>query len=424
VAYLAFFISRLPAGVHLKVMTGLKSLLTLSLVYFTLQLFNPNSPSLLLSFVGFKNYLLYPPLAFVVPYMFSSSTDLENKLRRYALIMIPFAALGLVQFALGPDHWINGYLSHDSENLRQAAMFGTAEFTKARTSGTFSYVSGFATFLTVLFCLGVGLATTHKWRISGNSWALLLLGVTTAAIFTTGSRGPIYGLIITSPLMFFIWRMGGLISLKTALRIGVALAIVSAAVTLIASNAIEAYNYRAEHSDDPIVRIFSPVTEAYGVLFLAPVIGAGMASTASSAITIVGTDSWWWLQGVFVESETARVLQETGIIGFILIYAARAWLLIKAITLGIQFRTPIYVAMSGVIAAFFTQFAVGTVINNPTAGIYYWFSAGLLFAMYRLEVLEARAPAGLGTHQVNKASGARELARPVGASGQLGIPLV
>jgi hypothetical protein len=28
------------------------------------------------------------------------------------------------------------------------------------------------------------------------------------------------------------------------------------------------------------------------------------------------------------------------------------------------------------------------VINNPTAGIYYWFAAGLLFAMYRVEAKE------------------------------------
>ena len=85
-AYIGFLSSRVPTGIHLKVMAGLKTLLMLSLVYLALQVFNPNSPSILLSIIGFKNYLLYAPLAFVVPYMFSSSKDLEHKLRKYAII--------------------------------------------------------------------------------------------------------------------------------------------------------------------------------------------------------------------------------------------------------------------------------------------------------------------------------------------------
>jgi hypothetical protein len=94
-AYIGFVSSSLPTGIHLKVMAGLKTLMMLSAAYLALQVLNPNSPSTLLSIVGFKNYLLYAPLAFVVPYMFSSSKDLERKLRKYAIIMIPFAALGL-----------------------------------------------------------------------------------------------------------------------------------------------------------------------------------------------------------------------------------------------------------------------------------------------------------------------------------------
>jgi hypothetical protein len=387
-AYMGFIASRSPADPHLRAMTGLKSLLLLSLVYLGLQLLNPNSPSIVLSLVGFKNYLLYVPLAFIVPYMFSSSEDLEAKLRKYALLMIPFTALGLVQFAFPPDHWINGYLSHDSENLRAAAMFGTAELEKARTSGTFSYVGGYTVFLTVMFLLGAGLAASNKWRISKNLWPLSLLMVTAAAIFTTGSRGPIYALIITSPLLFFIWTSRSLISTKTAVRIGIVWTIMALAVLFIASNAIEAYDYRAQHADDPIDRLLSPITELYAIVGQTPIIGTGMASTHGSAITIMGTDSYWWLQGILVENETARVFEETGVVGFILIYAARVWLLIKAIALGLRFRTPLYAAMSGVIAAFFAQSLFGFIISNPTGAIYYWFAAGLLFAMHRLELQE------------------------------------
>src|SRR5262249_53558372 len=105
--------------------------------------------------------------------------------------------------------------------------------------------------------------------------------------------------------------------------------------------------------------------------------------------TIMGTKDYWWLNGNYPELETTRVLLETGFIGFILVYAARIWLLVKAISLGLRFRRPLYAAMAGVIAGFLAQYLALFVINNPTGGIYYWFAAGLPFAMYRLELQEA-----------------------------------
>jgi hypothetical protein len=389
-AYIGFLSSHTPTGVHLKAMAGLTTLLTFSLFYFALQVFNPNSPSILLSIIGFKNYLLYVPLAFVVPYMFSSSKDLEHKLKKYAIIMIPFAALGLVQFGFGPDHWLNDYVSHDPENERMIAMFGV-EDEKARTTGTFSYPGGYTTFLTVTLYLGAALAASKNWRFSGNPWPWTLVVVSIAAVFTTGSRGPIYASLITAPVVLYVWTSRGVISTGNFIKVSLAGVFIAILVTFIASSAIEAYSYRAGHSDDPIDRLLSPLIETYGVLTGAPIIGAGLASTHASAMTIMGTKDYWWLGGISAEQESARVLQETGVLGFILVYAARIWLLVKAISLGRWFRTPLYAATAGVIAGFFAQYLFLIVINNPTGGVYYWFAAGLLFAMYRLESQGATA---------------------------------
>jgi hypothetical protein len=391
-AYIGFLGARVPSGLHLEAMNGLKILLLLSSLYFAGELFNPNGPSLLLSFVGLMNYLLYAPLAFVVPYMFSSSQDLEAKLKKYAIIMLPFAALGLVQFSLGADHWMNGYLAHDSENLRAASMFGSEQMTKARTTGTFSYIGGYTTFLTVTLYLGVGLAAAHRWRIVESRWYLLLVLVSLAAIFTTGSRGPIYSLVIATPIMLYIWKVGGLMSMRHVAQMALIVGFMYLIAVVAVPDAIDAYQYRATNSDDPIVRLFSPFTEIFDVLFAAPFIGTGMASTNGVAIAILGDASFSWLNGVFSEAETARVFQETGVIGFILVYSTRIWLVVSAVRLGVRFRTPLYAAMSGVIAAFLAQNVVLIVINNPTGGIYYWFAAGLLFAMYRLERQEKTVP--------------------------------
>jgi hypothetical protein len=390
-AYIGFISSRLPTGIHSRAMAGLSALLLLSLAYFGFELFNPNSPSILLSIVGFKNYLLYPPLAFIVPYMLSSSQDLEHKLRKYAIIMIPFAGLGLFQFTLGADHWLNGYVSYDDEIVRNIAMFGAGD-EKVRTTGTFSYPGGYTTFLTAMLYLGIGLAASKNWRFSRNLWPWTLVVVTVAAIFTTGSRAPIYAPLITAPVVLYIWSSRGIMSSGNVVKVGIACICISIIVAFIATDAIEAYQYRAQHSDDPTDRMLSPLIEVYSALTESPIIGAGLASTHGSAVTIMGTFDYWWLDGKFFEQEGARVLQETGVIGFILVYAARIWLLVKAIALGVRFRTPLYAAMAGVIAGFFAQYLFLFVINNPTGGIYYWFAAGLLFAMYRLERQKATAP--------------------------------
>jgi hypothetical protein len=353
-----------------------------------LQLLNPNSPSQLLGFVGLKNYLLYVPLAFIVPYLFSTQADLERKLIMYAIVMIPFAALGIVQSYFPPDHWINGYLSYDDENLRAASLFGSAGLEKARASGTFSYIGGFVTFLTVMFYLGVGLFAGRGWRSAGNLGPLSLVVVTLAAMFTTGSRTPIYGLWITLPIVICIWGYSGVVSTRHLVRIGFSFVIATVLVLYIVPDAIDAYEFRAATTQDTTTRLLSPFAEWYSALVESPIIGLGMGSNASSAVSIMGTVNYWWLDGNGYELETARVLQEIGVIGFMLVYLTRVWLVIQSIGLALRFRTPLYSALAAVIAAFFFQSLYLYVVNNPTAGVYYWFSAGLLFAMYRLEVAQ------------------------------------
>src|SRR5215467_65831 len=323
IAYMLFFSSRaIDHSNHLRVMTGLKILLICSAIYFGIEVLNPDSPSVVLSLVGLKNYLLYPLLVFIVPYVFKSAKDVEQKLKRYVIIMVPFAALGIIQFAFGPDHWINGYVDHDSENLSLGAVFGTADTVKARTTGTFSYITGYSTFLTVMLYLAAGLAASRKWRVSGNQWPFALLVISIGAMFTTGSRGPIFGAVLFLPVVLYVWAAGGIMSTRSVVQLGLSAIIVSMAVAIAVPDAIEAYQYRAGHSDDPVERIIGGITENYDAMLGAPALGTGMASTNAAAVAIMGTTDFWWLNGVGVEGETARVLLETGAVGFVLVFAA------------------------------------------------------------------------------------------------------
>ena len=210
-AYILFLGSSRHHGSHLKAMATLKMLVLLSLAYFLIELLNPNSPSMLVSIAGFKNYLLYAPLAFIVPYMFVSAEDLEHKLRTYAILMAPCVALGLVQFAFPPTHWLNGYLNNQDSDAPQALMMGAvfgSGIEQVRSIGTFSYIGGYTAFLTVMFYVAAGLAAKNRFKFSGNTLVIGYLVLTVAAMFTTGSRGPIWWLVATWPLALVIWRSG------------------------------------------------------------------------------------------------------------------------------------------------------------------------------------------------------------------------
>jgi O-antigen ligase len=284
-----------------------------------------------------------------------------------------------------PDHWLNAYLSYDDENIAQASLFGTDELIRARAIGTFSYIGGFVTFLTVILYLAIALIGNAKWKTKRNYWIFVLAIATVGAMFTTGSRTPIYGLVITAPVLLWIWAIRGLISAQQGLRIIGLGAVLMLILLVISPAAIDAFSARAGTSSDTIERMFSPFVELYGAYQTSPIFGIGIGSAHSAASTIMQTVDYWWLGGNVFEVETARVLQETGIIGFMLVYGCRLWLLAAAIGLAKRFRTPLYIFLSSVIAGFFVQSLYLFVINNPTAGIYYWFCAGVLFAMCRLE---------------------------------------
>src|SRR4029079_5014570 len=120
------------------------------------------------------------------------------------------------------------------------------------------------------------------------------------------------------------WGYGGLISMRTIAPMVLACLIIYIVVISVMPDAIEAYQHRAQHSDDPMERILWSITENFHALADAGVLGTGMATTNSAAAAIMGTADYWWLNGAeWVETEPARVFLETGVIGFVLVFAAR-----------------------------------------------------------------------------------------------------
>jgi hypothetical protein len=379
----AWYAGRRYHGIHERLQRPYSSLIMLTVLFCILQIANPNSPSLLLGLLGAKNYLFYTCLIFMVPLAFESADNFEKCMKIYMLIMLPVALLGVVQFQFPPDHWINASVAQDVDADTAATLFGLDN--RARTSSTFSYVSGFSTFILAMFSLSLAFILSAQAK-SREKWVpLCLLVGCSLAMFTTGSRGAVYGCMAIATMAACLCLSAGVLNGVACLRITFGTALVGAITVLYGTDAIDAFEYRASTSDDPVVRLFSPFSELMGAFDVTPFFGLGIGVNSNASRIIMEANDLWWLQGNVFEAETARVMQECGLVGFFLIYGLRLGLFLFAIRMVFALRTELFKVLSSTIAGFFFVHLGLSVINNATAGLYHWFAAGLLFAMYRLD---------------------------------------
>jgi hypothetical protein len=99
----------------------------------------------------------------------------------------------------------------------------------------------------------------------------------------------------------------------------------------------------------------------------------------------MGTTDQWWLHGLLVEDEMARVTSELGVIGLLLNYFLRFLIAAFALRYAKTFKDPGYRALGIVLAVYLMLGIALQVIFNPTAGLYYWGALGLVLTMRRLE---------------------------------------
>ena len=114
-----------------------------------------------------------------------------------------------------------------------------------RTSGTFSYISGYASFLSFVSFLAIGYNMARGWRLKNNISPMLALVLVVGAMFTTGSRAPVFTLIATGPIILWLAASNGLLSSRTAMRLCVLIPVIAIAALSISPRATEAFMARA-----------------------------------------------------------------------------------------------------------------------------------------------------------------------------------
>ena len=171
--------------------------------YAVLQVFNPNSPSILYGLVGLRLYFFYLPLMFIGYALMDSEKDLRRFLLVQALMAAVVASLGVVQAIVGLD-FLNPRQAPEALGLlylvRRAPL---SDLPVPRTTSVFVSDGRFAWYLFIMFVLMLG-SSAYFYFSPRNRRALLIyaaLGIVVAAIVTSGVRT----VIVASIATFFVF---------------------------------------------------------------------------------------------------------------------------------------------------------------------------------------------------------------------------
>jgi hypothetical protein len=379
------FLGRGTGRAPLAVPGGLQAALVAGVALGAFQIFNPDLPNLLVGVLGFKAYFLYLPLLWVVPRAFESDRELARFLRRYVLLAIPVGLLAVAQFLSPASSPLNTY-ARSASQAPYVATFGTS--TQVRVTGTFSFITGFTSYLLAIAILTLALLAATRWRYRGNLALLATLALTLLGMLMTGSRGPVFMLALLLPLYWWLGlaREAGGASMMGRFLLGVSL--LAVLLNYVGSDAVEAFYGRASSATDVRSRIVSPFLQPFLTAADSGLTGFGIGATHQTAEAVTkGMIPYSWLKGRLVEDEPGRVMLELGLPGFVLIYVARLTLIFLALSQVFVLRTAFHRAIATSCVLFFLAHLPGGVVFNVTSGVYYWFFSGLLFLAMRLDAV-------------------------------------
>lgn len=360
-------------------------LLSVSAFFGLLAMVNPSLPTFTLAIVGWRAHFFSIPLIFLVPHLFDSAEQLYRTLGRYALFAIPTAALGIVQFYSDVDSPIN-FLVPDAGGDNSPVGFG--EVDRVRVSGSFAFISGYTAYLLAVAMLLGSLLAGREWRIRGSlvQYGTLLLII--AAMFSTGSRSPVYSLIAVAGVYAVFAALAGDLSFSAALQAAAGAALLGLVVWNFLPEPLDAFYARATGGDDELERLTSQIIEPLDIFFSVGIFGYGIGAAHQSAAFLAGTDISWWTDGLVAEAESSKIMIELGAIGFVLTYVFRIAITITAFRAAFVLKTRAARSLALMIAMFLGLQIFGAVIYNPTMNVLYWFSVGMLFALYRFDERE------------------------------------
>lgn len=405
VAALLFFMRyrpRLPEGVN---RTSLPLWLALYVTWAIIDSFNPHLPGPAVALLGFRSHVLYMSLLVIVPAVLSLHRgSLLMVTEKYVLfLVVPVLLFGAFQYFQPVDSWANRYAADTKvSEIATAGLLG-----RARITGTFSYISGMATF--VLLNIGVGLGLVlGAFRFGGRYLRIgavtLALAVTVAPM--TGSRATLYLPLFTLPLLL-LQSMSG-----TGLRRYAApTALVSAVVLVVVSSTSlgegwVSFGERVQEAGDTRSRIEAMIRGPIQHIEEGGMLGYGTGTTHQAAPRLVPTlVPYEWLPTTDFEEENGRIALELGLFGLIAYVGLKLTLVKLAVEVSGRAVSAEEVLVGTVGVVLLASHLALSVVFNPVAAAFYWGSAGAVLSMW------SRQKRRVDSERALRISSQRDLAR-------------
>ena len=365
-----------------QVPRAVRALSWLFVAYVILDLFNPRLANYLVGIFGARNYLFYLGLMVITPYIFASRGDFYRFLKIQILIAAAVCVLGVVQFGLPPDHAINRY-ANDLHNM-DIAGFNTGAQERARVTGTFSYITGYTSYLTIMAVLLLPFAFVsggrERWLYSVA--AVLMLGNT----IMTGSRLPVALIVALVPAFIQLATFGHSDAQQAATirrRLYLRTVLISAAAFVVIftffREPLAGLEKRFDQYNDEGGRMARLYTEPLRTVQEAGLFGYGPGTTHQATpviMRVVGT--WAEMPADMSEEDPGRVMLDLGFAGFLLWYLLRAALIVWNWQLLTAEKDGFFRLM--LIALFLVQIAclpTQTVVNHTQLTMF-WFAIGAM----------------------------------------------
>jgi hypothetical protein len=420
-AYIGFLRQRGQLRDRPPPLPALYSALAIGAMFGLLEIANPRLPNFLVGAFGFKAYFLYVPLLFVIPAAFDSDQELAIFLRRYILLSIPVGVLAVAQFFSPSSSVLNTY-ARAAEGIGPGyvSTFGSSEF--VRVTASFSYITGYGSYLTAMTFLVLAYLAATRWRLRRSWTAYGSLGITLLGMLMTGSRGPVLIVAILFPIYWWLAVIRGTEGAATFGRLLVGLSLLAILIGFAGADAVKAFAGRASGSGAEMLgRSLDPFTSPFEVMPSAGLIGYGIGATHQTAMALTqGIVPYSWLHGIELETEGSRIMLELGPIGFFLIYLVRIFLIGFAFRQTLVLRTTFHRALATACLLFLLAQFPSAIVFDVTSDMYYWFFAGLLLLVVRLDRLAVRRAARAGGAIVPLAP-LRTAAAPATAPAAMGV---
>jgi hypothetical protein len=298
---------------------GFGVVLFAAILWTVVEVLNPEQQSVALGLVGLRSYWLWWIAPFVLATILRS--DEQRKRAFYVLIAITtgISVMAVLQFNAPPDSSLNLYSVVEGEQVYASDVMVVSETGRARVSGTFSFISGFADFTILIptLLLSLGLETRDR-RLRRLTLGATIIAA--AVVPMSGSRTSILlGVVV---LGITAWTAGLLFT-----RIGRRIMISAIAVIVVAvfafPDAFLGVQSRFADTEETSTRLQGAATILPPVamsVFDYPTTGIGTGMEQGANVRAAFHVS---SQRYDTEQEYGRYLIELGPIGYLLVWTAR-----------------------------------------------------------------------------------------------------